>query len=241
VSDLTTTAASTAAQNEQSPMILSVLPLLILFGAAASLFWFSAKDFAETFRYWEIFLPAVAVLSLFSGWSQCQAQGDGRIWYLLKQFIHWGTVIGLVYVFNVIGFRDMLSDQQYTVLLVSILAAATLLAAIHMDFKVILFALFLAFCAYVMFVPTDNLLLDRAGGLLRIDDPQGNSPVVIAALAGAGFVASLILLFMVPSGGRRSTTISTTDTSHTTTADTTADTAAEPPASTTASPRPAVG
>jgi hypothetical protein len=232
VSDSTTTTASTAVQTEQSPLILSVLPLLILFGAAAALFWLSTQDYTEHFRYWEIFVPVVAVLSLFSGWSQCQARGDGRTWYLVRQFVHWGTIIGLVYVFNVVGFRDMLSDQQYTVILVSILAAATLLAAIQMDYKLILFALFLAVCAYLMFVPTDNPVLERAGSLFRIDDPQGNPGVVTAALAGAGFVISLVILFMMPSRSVRTVTTGTTEAETTTSSGTpTATTAAEPPAS----------
>jgi hypothetical protein len=197
VSDATTT------HYDQSPVILTVVPLLILFGAVAALFWLSAGDPSATYKYWEIFVPVVAVLSLFSGWGQCQAMGNDRLWYFLRQFIHWGTVLGLIYVFNAVGFRELLSDQQYIVILIATLAGATLLAAIQMDLKLVLFAFFLAFCAYLLFTPVENPALASVGNLLRIDNPRDNAPMVVSALAGAGFIASLMLYAMVPKGQRR--------------------------------------
>jgi hypothetical protein len=201
VSEATTAAAPARTQNGRSPLILSILPLLILFGAAATLFWLSTQDPAGTYKYWEIFVPVVAVLSVFSGWNQSQMMGTGRLWYLIRQFIHWGAVIGLLYLFNVVGFREMLSDQQYTVILVGVLAVATLLAAIQMDFMLVLFALFLAFCTYVYFAPSDNAALTAVGGVFRIADPQTNAATVTAVLAAAGFIASLIILYMMPRSG----------------------------------------
>ena len=204
MSEVITTTAPASAQNEPSPLIISVLPLLILFGAAAALFWLSNEDLAGTFKYWEVFVPVVAILSLFSGWGRSQIRGDRPLWYLIRQFVHWGTVIGLLYLFNVVGFRELLTDQQYTVILLAVLAAATLLVAIHMDFKLVLFALFLAFCAYVIFVPSDNAALAKVGNLFRIADPQTKPAIVIAALAAAGFVASLVIHYLMrtsaPSG-----------------------------------------
>jgi predicted membrane protein len=110
-------------------------------------------------------------------------------------------VIGLLYLFNVVGFREMLSDQQYTVILVGVLAVATLLAAIQMDFMLVLFALFLDFCTYVYFAPSDNAALTAVGGVFRIADPQTNAATVTAVLAAAGFIASLIILYMMPRSG----------------------------------------
>jgi hypothetical protein len=188
---------------DQSPVILTVVPLLILFGAASALFWLSAGDPSSTYKYWEIFVPVVAVLSLFSGWGQCQATGNDRLWYFIRQFIHWGTVLGLIYVFNAVGFRELLSDQQYIVILIGTLAGATLLAAIQMDLKLVLFAFFLAFCAYLLFTPAENAALTSVGNLFRIGNAPDNAPMVVAALAGAGFIASLMLYAMVPKGHRR--------------------------------------
>ena len=185
-------------QRESSPLILSVLPVLVLFAGAATLFWLSTQDLARTVQYWEIFVPVVAVLSLFSGWTQVQALESNRLWYLLKQFIHWGGVIAVLYLFNAVGFRDLLNDQQYTVILIGFLSMGTLLAAIQMDYKLIIFAVFLAFCTYVLFLPADNSVLIWTGNLFRITDPGTNPAVVAAAAAGVGFVASLIVRYLIP-------------------------------------------
>lgn len=117
MSDVTTSATQSRIQN---PLILTVIPLLILFAAAVVLFRMSVDDMAGTDKYWEIFVPAVAMLSLFSGWHQCQMLGQDRIWYVLRQFIHWGAVMAVLYLFHVAGFRELLNDQQYTVILLGI-------------------------------------------------------------------------------------------------------------------------
>jgi hypothetical protein len=198
VSDVSTTSLSATRQGEQSPLILSVLPLLALFAAATVLFRLSSEDMASTYPYWEIFVPVVAVLSLFSGWGQCQRLGNHSLWYLIKQVIHWGVIIGLLYLFNVVGFRELLNDQQYTVILIGVLAAATLLAAIQMDFKLVLFALFLGYCGYVLFQPTDNVAVSSVGNLFRIAEPQSHPATVTGALAVAGFIASLVISYLIP-------------------------------------------
>lgn len=213
-----TTSAATTAQAEPSPLVLSVLPVLILFCGAAVLFWLSTQDIAKTTEYWEIFLPTVAVLSLFSGWTQALSSGNSILWYLVRQIIHWGALIALLYLFNAVGFRELLSDQQYTVLLLGFLAMGTLLASIQMDYKLFFLALFFGYCAYVIFLPENNPALAWAGNLFRIQDPQANPATVCAAVAAAGFVASVIVHLFTPrrpaasaadaegSSGRSSTT-----------------------------------
>lgn len=194
MSDVTTSAQA----RMQNPLILSVIPLLILFGAAVVLFRMSVDDMAGTYKYWEIFVPAVAVLSLFSGWHQCQMMGNDRVWYVLRQFIHWGAVIAVVYLLHVAGFREMLSDQQYTVILLGVLAVATLLDAIQMDYKLVFFSLFLAFCAYVLFLPEGNPGLMMLGNLFGIEDPTSHPVTVVAILGGIGFILSLGVHWLIP-------------------------------------------
>jgi hypothetical protein len=158
----------------------------------------STEDVAGTYKYWEIFVPAVAVLSLFSGWHQCQIMGNDRVWYVLRQFIHWGAIIAVLYLFHVAGFRELLSDQQYTVILVGILAVATLLDAIQMDYKLVFFSFFLAFCAYVLFLPEGNPGLMMLGNLFGIEDPTSHPVTVVAILGGIGFILSLGVHWLIP-------------------------------------------
>ncbi|MGD2021198.1 MAG: hypothetical protein PVJ30_02035 [Thiohalocapsa sp.] len=183
--------------NGLSPLGLALIPLLVLFAATVVLFWLSQKDMSGTYKYWEIFVPVVAVVSLVSGWTQAYVSNSNRAWYLLRQVIHWGALIGLLYLLNSQGYRELMSDQQYTALMIYLLSLGTLLAAVQMDIKLIFFSVFLAFCAFLIAVPADNPTLIAVGNTLGISEPQAKPVLVSSAVAVAGFVASLFVVFIM--------------------------------------------
>lgn len=193
--DSTATSAKNTGGN--SPLMISMLPLLVLFGATLTLFWLSQQDMTATYKYWEIFVPVVAVISLASGWGQAYLANNNRLWYLIRQLVQWGLLIGLLYVLNTQGIRALMSDQQYTGIVLYLLAFTTLAAAIQMDIKLVFFGVFLLFCAYVVMVPANNPTLIGVGDFFGIAEP-GTKPIRVGAwLAGTGFVASLFVLFMM--------------------------------------------
>jgi hypothetical protein len=188
-------AASKKRDNGLSPLGLSLLPLLVLFAATVVLFWLSQRDMSGTYKYWEIFVPVVALVSLVSGWGQAYANNNNRLWYVLRQVIHWGAVIGLLYLLNTQGYRELLTDQQYTALMIYLLALGALLASVQLDIKLVFFAVFLAYCAFLVAVPDNNPALVSAGEVFGISDPQTKPVMVTSALAAVGFVASIFVLF----------------------------------------------
>jgi len=183
--------------NGLSPLGLALIPLLVLFAATVVLFWLSQRDMSGTYKYWEIFVPVVAVVSLVSGWTQAYVSNSNRAWYLLRQVIHWGALIGLLYLLNSQGYRELMTDQQYTALMIYLLALGTLLAAVQMDIKLIFFSAFLAFCAFLIAVPADNPTLIATGSMLGIEEPQAKPVLVSSAVAVAGFIGSLFVVFMM--------------------------------------------
>jgi ABC-type antimicrobial peptide transport system permease subunit len=90
-----------------------------------------------------------------------------------------------------------MSDQQYTALMIYLLSLGTLLAAVQMDIKLIFFSVFLAFCAFLIAVPADNPTLIAVGNTLGISEPQAKPVLVSSAVAVAGFVASLFVVFIM--------------------------------------------
>lgn len=193
----TNQAPSQKRDNGLSPLGLALIPLLILFAATVILFWLSQRDMSGTYKYWEIFVPVVAVVSLVSGWTQAYVSNSNRVWYLLRQAIHWSALIGLLWLLNSQGYRELMSDQQYTALMIYLLALGTLLAAVQMDIKLIFFSVFLAFCAFLIAVPADNPTLIAVGNTLGISEPQAKPVLVSSAVAVAGFIASLFVVFMM--------------------------------------------
>jgi hypothetical protein len=183
-----------------SPLSVALLPLLVLFVATMVLFWLSQKDIGATFKYWEIFVPVVAVVSLLSGWTQAYVGSHNRMWYVLRQVIHWGLLIGFLYLLNIQGYRELMSDQQYTALIIYLLALGTVLAAIQMDIKLVFFAVFLVFCGYLIAVPADNPTLIGVGSFMGISEPQTKPILVSGLLAVAGFVASVFIVLVMRGG-----------------------------------------
>jgi hypothetical protein len=197
VSKATAVPATAAAKSNQVPLLVAILPLLALFISAFVLFWLSKQDMSGTFRYWEIFVPVVAVISLISGWGQAYLNDNPRLWYLVKQIVSWGALIALLYVLNSQGIRAAISDQQYTAVILYLLAFASLLVAIHLDIKLLVFAVFLVFCAFLIAVPENNPTLLAMGNRFGIADAPTKPVMMTAIVAGVGFVISFIVLVMM--------------------------------------------
>lgn len=178
----------------QSPFLLAILPQVILFVSAVVLFWLSQKDMAGTIGYWEYFIPVIAVISLISGWSQSYLSNEVWAWYLIRQLVHWGGLFALLYAANHLGLREAVDAQQYTILVIYLTAFTSLLAAIHVDFKLFFFSLFLVFCAYLLAAPADNAMLLYIGDTFGIDSAQSKALSISSGVAMAGFVASTFVL-----------------------------------------------
>ncbi len=178
----------------QSPLLLALLPQVILFVSAVVLFWLSQKDMAGTIKYWEYFIPVIALISLISGWSQSYLSNEIRAWYLVKQIVHWGALFALLYAANTEGLREAIDAQQYTYIVIYLIAFATLLAAVHMDFKLFFFSLFLVFCAYLLAAPADNAMLLYIGETFGISGAQSKTLSISVGVAVVGFIASTFVL-----------------------------------------------
>ncbi|WPL16687.1 hypothetical protein Thiowin_01656 [Thiorhodovibrio winogradskyi] len=185
------TGSSSGKSKGGNSMLLGMTPLLVLFGAVVLLYSLTRGGFSEAFQYWEFFIPVIALYSLGSGWGQAYLNNNSRLWYLIRQGIHWGALIGLVYLLNTQGIRELMNDQQYTILLVYLIAFATLLAAIQMDIKMVFFAAFLVFCAFLIAVPENNPALIKLGETFGVADAQTKPFMMTVWVAVAGFVGTL--------------------------------------------------
>lgn len=181
----------------KNSLTLAILPLLILFAASVVLFWLSKEGKSFPLLTWENLVYLVAFFSLVSGFGQAFLRGETWMWYIIKQVIHWGGLLAVLYVINTQGFADSLSETQYTALVLYLLAFTTLLAAIHMDFKLLFFSIFLVFCAFLIAVPADNPSLIAIGQTFGVADPQNKPFEITLGVAVAGFIASLFVLFMM--------------------------------------------
>jgi len=180
--------------------MMAVLPSLVLYVLAFVLVFLSREDLAGTQPYWEFFIPVVAVFSLMSGWGQAYVFNRSRLFYLVKQILHWGALGGLLWMFGEIGIRDALSAEQYNILQIYLLTFAALIAGIYLDAKLFFFGLFLLVSVYSLSDAKHFDILTIIGEKIGMADAQNKPVTLLAILASAGFVASIFILMMLRGG-----------------------------------------
>lgn len=194
-----TSVAKGSHRKQQGSILSGMLSMLILFAVPVVLYGLTAQGMQGTFRYWEYFILFIALFSLGSGWNQVYLSRSSSLWYLVKQVAHWGGLIGLLYVLNTQGIRMLMNDHQYTILLTYLMAFTVILAAINMDFKLIFFGGFLAYCAFLIAVPANNQAVIAIGEQFGIANPATHPLQVTLYVAGVALVASLIVRMYIQS------------------------------------------
>ncbi|NCA70100.1 MAG: hypothetical protein EOM91_08325 [Sphingobacteriia bacterium] len=178
----------------QSSLSAALLPTIVLYVAAVVLVMFTRDDPASTIAYWETFIPVVAFISLMSGFGPAYVREQSHLAYILKQILHWGIVIGMLWLLHTHGIRGALSDPQYLLVLMYTLALTVLLVGLHLDFKLIFFGAFLACCAYLQAAPENVALLGLIGDTFGIANAQEKPLTMIIGIAVVAFLANALML-----------------------------------------------
>lgn len=183
-----------AKSTDQGSLMIALLPSVILYVAAVVLIALTRDDVSRTLPYWETFIPVVAFISLLSGFGQAYVRDQSYLVYILKQVLHWGIIIGLLWLLHTHGVRTALDDQKYLLVLLYLLGLGTLLAGLHMDWKFIFFGAFLALCTYVLAAPENTVVLGTIGETFGITDAQNKVMPMIIGLAVTAFLAGTLVL-----------------------------------------------
>jgi len=161
--------------------LFSLTPSLVLYAVAVVLYGLTSKGMASISQYWEVYIAFVALFSLFSGGS----------W--VRQIIHWGALAALLYMLNTQGIRMLMNDQQYSLMLVYLLAFTSLLIAVHVNFKLFFFGAFMTYCAYLMSIPQNNPVLVEIGKQLNITDAATQPFTMTVGIAVVAWVITLVM------------------------------------------------
>ncbi|AFL73844.1 hypothetical protein [Thiocystis violascens] len=182
---------------KQGSLLVALLPSVILYVGAIVLLALTRESLGGTVHYWEIFVAVVAVISLLSGWGQTYAANRSYLMYLIKQFIHWGLLIGVLWMFQTQGISSALGDQKYTLVLLYLLSMSAIVAGLYIDFKALFFGAFMAICTYLLAAPANVSILEPIGKTLRIADPQTKPLTMIIVMGVIAFVAGALVLISV--------------------------------------------
>ncbi len=191
---VSTETAKKTKSTDQGSLMMALLPSVILYVAAVVLIALTRDDATGTIPYWETFVPVVAFISLLSGFGQAYVRDQSYLFYTLKQVLHWGIVIGMLWLLHTHGVRAALDDQKYLLVLLYLLGLATLLAGLHMDWKFVFFGAFLAFCTYILAAPENTAILVPIGETFGIANAQDKPMVMMIGTAVVAFLASTMVL-----------------------------------------------
>ncbi|MBK1644005.1 hypothetical protein CKO25_04905 [Thiocapsa imhoffii] len=183
-----------AKNTDQGSLLIALLPLVILYVAAITLISLTRSDLSGTIPYWETFLPVVAFISLLSGFGPAYVRDQPSLLYVLQQALHWGILIGLLWLLHTQGVRASLNEQEYLIMMLYLLGLGSLLAGLHMDWKFAVFGAFMVFCTFVLSSPENTALLGTIGDTFGITNAQEHPMTFIAITGCVAFLASTLIL-----------------------------------------------
>lgn len=181
---------------KQGSLTIALLPSLVVYALAVVLVVLTRENPGSTVQYWELLVPLIALYSLISGWGTAYARNQSRFFYLIKQAIHWGLVLGLLWLLQTQGISAALGDQKYTLVLLYVVGLAMVFAGLYLDLKQILYGAFLGLSAYLLTAPANIAILKPIGETLRISDATNKPLTMIVILALVAFAVSAVLLMV---------------------------------------------
>lgn len=181
-------------EKKQSSLMLSLLPIVILYVCTVALYALTREDVAGTAGYWEYFVPVVAFISIITAWGNAYARGDSRLFYLIRQVIIWGGFIWMLMLLQKAGVDASLGGQKTTLTLIMMTAMVAMLVGLYLDAKMFFYALFLGLCGYLLADPANTAVLAKIGDTLKIADAQSKPLTMVILLAVAAFLISIFLL-----------------------------------------------
>ncbi len=179
---------------KQGSLTMALLPSIILYVCAIVLVLLTRESLGGMVHYWETFVALVAVISLLSGWGQTYAANRSYLMYLVKQIIHWGSLLTVLWLFQTYGISTTLGDAKYTLALLALLSMTAVLAGLYIDFKAIFFGVFIGICTYLLAAPANIAILKPIGDRLHIADATTKPLTMIIVMGLIAFVASALVL-----------------------------------------------
>ena len=170
--------ASTTTAGNQSMFIklLWGLPYIAIYAIAIWLIALTNSNPTAAYPKWEWFIPLVALVSVIGGWKSMDRAGNNFLVYLLKQALHWGALLFVLYMLFLPDVEHFLSADSHGFVVVFLLGLTALLSGIYLDWKMALFGLF---------------LIGSGVGIAYLEDNA-----MIITILGVGLFAILLTVFV---------------------------------------------
>lgn len=149
-------------------LLLRVVPYVALYAVAIWLVAMTDSDPDRAGHLWKWFIPTVGLIAIYGGWQRMQTSGSPIHHYLIKQILHWGATVGVIYLLFWPTVLVFLTAETHGFVAIYILGLSAILAGVHLDWKMGLFGLFLIGSGIGIAFFDDNAMLMTLTGLAVI-------------------------------------------------------------------------
>jgi hypothetical protein len=113
---------------------------------------------------WDLFIPLIGLVSVISGWSQhagdtARRRGE----FVMRQALHWGVLLLVIHLLFMRDVQHLLQAETDGFVIIYLVGLTSMLAGIHLDWKMAVFGLFLIIGGVVIAFLDDNALLIALG------------------------------------------------------------------------------
>ena len=115
---------------------------------------------AQSSRWWHYLIPVFGLICIATQWSNVEPTAKARALLIVRQILHWGTLLLLmqvVFMATTQGFMSSFDDRQASFLLMLNVTLTTFLAGIYSDWRLCVVAIFLGSSSTVM-IMVQNLM-----------------------------------------------------------------------------------
>lgn len=157
MSDAATASVSDASKPSWFWVLIVNLPYLALYAFTIWLVAVTDSDPVTAAIYWQWFVPAVGVVATIGGWRSPAAANKAA--YLLKQVLHWGTLLLVINLLFLKSMQDFLNAESHGFVVAYMLGLAAILSGIYLDWKMAVFGAFVIGSAVGIGYLDDNAML----------------------------------------------------------------------------------
>lgn len=160
MTDIATHPDSTASTKKTAPLwrrlLVANAHYLVLYCIAILLVALTDSNPQAVSRYWQWFVPVVALASILDGWRDSR---QGALGYLIRQLLHWGALMLVILLLFLPEMQHFLNAETDGFVVAYLLGLTALLAGVHGAWRMGVFGVFLLLSGVAIGFLSDNALL----------------------------------------------------------------------------------
>ncbi|TVQ86265.1 MAG: hypothetical protein EA400_13475 [Chromatiaceae bacterium] len=160
MTDIATNPAPVTSSADRAPawrrLLIANAHYVVLYLCAIVLVAITDSNPQSVARYWEWFVPVVALASILDGWRDNR---QGALGYLIRQLLHWGALMLVILLLFLPEMQYFLNAETDGFVVAYLLGLTALLAGVHSTWKMGVFGAFLLLSGVAIGFLSDNALL----------------------------------------------------------------------------------